>query len=351
MNESILLRFESEGRPLRVVEFGVEQGIVFDRHPDASPLNLAIGLQPLFPQLLEPVQRRHDWRNKEFLLAAAIHDGGLRFSGHKGDPEGLPQGVYDLTVEIESFRFRDADQRITLRDGKQTEVTVHEEPDRRRIVLRDNFDPLTQGIVANPESVVDGQPLLDWLKNPIPRASRKACLLNVAAKLRIPPAAGAGLTTPLTTAFKYMYFADVDRVYAAADAGLDARLKDLVARKLWVKEGRPNAPIHLRLLDSLQRLKDPIPAEEARQFTLTSYRQGGRNCLQIVTATPPAGSPRPHVYTDVDIDLGNPLWDLQGLIVHVGELLDPGRTDHLALHRSLYKGEAADFKFYDIAES
>jgi len=351
MNESILLRFESEGRPLRIVEFDAEQGVVFDRHPAASPLNLAIGLQPVFPQLLEPVQRRRDWRNKEFLLDAAIRDGGLRFSGYRGDPEGLPQGVYDLTVEVESYRFRDADQRIVLRSGEQREVLVQEAPDRRRLMLRDNFDPLTLGIVTSPESVVDGQPLMDWLRNPVPRATRKACLLNIAAKLRVPPAAGAGLTTPLATGIDYMYFAEVDRVYAAASAGLNERLEDLVSRKLWVKEGRPNAPIHFRLLDSLQLLKDPIPADEAKKFTLTSYRQGGRNSLQIVTATPPAGSSHSHVYTDIDIDLGNPLWDLQGLIVHIGELLDPGHTDHLALHRSLYKGEAADFKFYDIVES
>ena len=346
MNESFLLRFELTGRPLNVVSFRADEGIVFDQHRDASPLIIAIGLQPLFPRLLDPVRQRHDWRNKEFFLDATIDSGGLRVSGFQGDPDGLPEGPYDITVELESFRFRDAAQRIVLHSGQQFQITVHEEPDPRRVRLRNNIDPLTSALLMEAQSVVDGMPLNEWLKSPIPRAARQACLLNILAKLRVPPDPPRGFTEPLTSAVEFIYFADVDRAYAAAQPDLATNVQRLADARLWAVEGPPTAGIHQRLRDSLTRLG--IQASDAQRFDLTSYRQGGRNCLQIVIASPPPGFRDSTLYADIDIDLGNPLWDLEGLIVHIGELLDPGKTDHLALHRALDKGETKDFLYYDV---
>ena len=347
MNESLLLQFEAGGRPLKIQRFRAEEGIVFERDPGASPLNAAIGLRPVYPELLALVQRRHDWRRGEFRLDVAIDSGGLRFSGYKGDPEGLPDGIYDLTVQVESYEFRDGEQRVSLGEGQKAVVTLHEKPDLRRVQLHDNFDHLTAAVINNPQSKVDGQPLLEWLKNPLPRAARQACLLNVLCKLRVPPDPTHGLREPLTEAIGSIYFADVDRVYAAAKPELADRLDRLVEAKLWVKEGHPAAAIHQRLLTSLVD-RFQIGRETAARFTLFSYRQGGRNCLQIVVASPPAGVPETRLYADIDIDLGNPLWDLEGLIVHTGELLDPGKTDHLSLHAKLNKGETKDFLYYDM---
>ena len=349
MNESLVVRFESSERSLKVTGFRRDEGIVFDEHPDASPLNLALGLQPLFPRLLDPVRQRRDWRSGQFLLNARVESGALVFSGFLGDPQGLPVGPYDVTVEVEAFRFHDAGQRIIIRENAQTEMVLHEDPDPRRVQLRSSIDPLTLAVLENPKSVVDGEPLMTWLKSPIPRAARKACTLNVLAKMRVPVAPAMGFTDPLIGALNFLYFADVDRVYASAKPGLQPHIEKLVASELWVREGRPNAPIHERLLDSLTRLG--ISPNDARSFALTSYRQGGRNCLQIVVAAPPSSFPDPTLYLDIDIDLGNPLWDLEGLLVHAGELLDPGRTDHLALYKKLDRGETADFLYYDIVEA
>jgi hypothetical protein len=91
-----------------------------------------------------------------------------------------------------------------------------------------------------------------------------------------------------------------------------------------------------------------VPDADALRFSLMSYRQGGRNCLQIVVASPPQGLADTTVYADIDIDLGNPLWDLEGLIVHLGELLDSGRTDHFSLRRALQRGPTSDFVYYDV---
>ena len=346
MNESLLVRFESPSRSLRVVRFRVNEGVVFDHHPDASPLNLAIGLQPLFPSLLDPVRRRHDWRDNRFFLDATVDSGGLRFSGFQGDPEGFPEGPYDVTVEVEALRFRDSAQRVILRSQQQTQITLTEEPDPRRVRLHDNVDPLTAAVLENPDSQVDGAQLRDWLHSDVPRATRKACLLNILAKLRVPPAPAQGFPDPLTPLVQFVYVADVDRVYAAVSTDLPAQLQRLLDAKLWVFEGHPAAAIHQRLRRSLARFN--IPESEAEQFVLNSYRQGGRNCLQIVTATRPPGAGDARFYADIDIDLGNPLWDLEGLFVHIGELLDASKTDHFRLHKAFQDGPTSDFLYYDI---
>lgn len=57
-------------------------------------------------------------------------------------------------------------------------------------------------------------------------------------------------------------------------------------------------------------------------------------------------------YADLDIDLGNPLEDLAGFVIHMGELIAPGKTDHLALLGKLVKIKAvAPFLFYEVVES
>ncbi|MBM3747636.1 MAG: hypothetical protein FJW34_17760 [Acidobacteria bacterium] len=346
MNESLLLRFRTEDRPVNVIDFKADDGVVFDWHRDASPLNLALGLQPVFPGHLDPVRRRRDWRNKEFALDAVVHDGGLRLSGFRGDPEGLPAGVYDLTVEVESMEFKKPSERIEIPRGGQHVETFVEEPETRTVSVHENFDSITAQILNHPRSSIEDEQVLTWLRSERPRPARKACLLNILAKLRVPPERQSGLTEPLARALDFLYFADVDRIYAAAQPALLEALKRLTAAKLWVEEGYPAASIHRRLIDSLGRFG--IPAADAARYELVSYRQGGRNCLQICAASPPEGCGKPEIYLDIDMDLGNPLWDLEGLIVHLGELLDPGRTDHLALHRALNQGATEDFLYYDV---
>lgn len=339
MNQSILIQFRSPDRSLRIVGFSKDEGIVFDDHPDPSPLNVAFGLQPLIPPKIPP-RFLHDG---VFKLGAALESGGLRLSGFRGDPKAFPMGTYDINVEVESFRFHNASQRVSVDPDKESSMTLDEEPDRRQVKLRGGIDAETQSVLSNEKSIVDKKRVLSWLEDAVPRAARKACLLNILAKMRVPAASDSGMPDPLTKMLKFVYFADVDRIYAAVGKGLSARLERLVEQKRWVREGRPRAKIHRRLLATLDQFG--FGAEEAKGFPLTSYRQGGRNALQIVLAQPPKGD---LLFADLDIDLGNPLWDLAGFFVHLGEVLDSGRTDHLKLHKNLDQGETEDFLYYDV---
>lgn len=68
--------------------------------------------------------------------------------------------------------------------------------------------------------------------------------------------------------------------------------------------------------------------------------------MQVTVARPENASDR--FYADVDLDLGNPLQDVAGFLVHFGEIVVPGRTDHFRLRRRLVRGEMAQFIYYEI---
>ena len=238
MDEKIFMRFQNDGKPMRVGSFSPEEGIVFDSPKDASPLNIAFGLQALLPGRLDPVRLRHDWRDKEFGLDVMAKDAGLLFSGYKGDQEGLPFGVYDLTVEVESYRFKNGEQRVVIGQGKQVEIVLDAEPDTRQVKLLNNYDKATAKLVNN--SAMDGQDLEQWLSSKTPREVRKACLLNILTKLAAPPMKDIAKKS-LTDRISSVHFADVDRIYAMADPALTSDLDGFVKKDGWVAEGKPKA--------------------------------------------------------------------------------------------------------------
>lgn len=345
VDERIFLRFEQAGRPLRATSFEMRTGITFEEPQDGSPLNVALGLQSLQPARLTAVQQRHGWTNGQFALDARLVEGGILFSGAGGDAAGLPPGPYDLTVEVESYAFRNGQTRIFVKDGASTTLVLQVKPDTRRIVLSDNFDAKTAALID--ASTVDTKPMAGWLDGkvrPVPRVQRRACVLNVLARLAAPPM--PKVKRGLTGQFLGVHFADVDRIYASADPELHDVLKGFVKADGWKAEGSPTHPIHKRLVaDAIARVPE-LQGKAEHDFDLQSYRQGGRTGLQIVVAIPRFA--HPVVYADIDIDLGNPLWDLQGVFIHLGEILDGGPTDHFKVHEKLAKMLPPELNFYKV---
>ena len=72
--------------------------------------------------------------------------------------------------------------------------------------------------------------------------------------------------------------------------------------------------------------------------------------MQAVIAVPPGGDANRRHYADLDIDLGNPLQDVEGALIHFGELLTPGKTDHLKLAEKLATGATEDFMYYKVVK-
>jgi hypothetical protein len=114
-------------------------------------------------------------------------------------------------------------------------------------------------------------------------------------------------------------------------------------KKPFYAEGPPHADIH-RLL--LTRMQEKGLEADIADYRLESFRQEGKTCLQAVVAIPRNGDGR--YYADLDIDLGNPLQDVEGFFIHIGELLGDSATDHFALRNKLLKGTTKDFVYYKV---
>jgi hypothetical protein len=136
-----------------------------------------------------------------------------------------------------------------------------------------------------------------------------------------------------------------DRIYAKVDRTMLDRLNALALdpSKPFFAEGKPRSAIHGRLLSAI-----PEPVDVRARFgDLQSFRGEGKPSMQAVIAVPPADLP--HTYAEFDLDLGNPLQDILGFVVHMGELLDGKPTNHLDLRKKLVKTKASRFIYYTVS--
>jgi hypothetical protein len=141
-----------------------------------------------------------------------------------------------------------------------------------------------------------------------------------------------------------VYYVANDRIYTRVDRSLVDTLRTLAddPAKPFYAEGTPRAAVPGRLLSGL-----PEPPDvKARFVTVSSFRGEGRPSMQAVVVIPPADLP--HTYAEFDLDLGNPLQDVLGFFVHMGELLDGRPTNHLDMRKVLAKAKASDFLYYTV---
>jgi hypothetical protein len=286
------------------------------------------------------VRQARGWQPGEFNVNMSLDEGELVITGK--DKDALPKGTYWVQMFIQdvlpiktvvfSVKADQTDRMVPI--PVQTEVrTVN------LTVAFDKFDPQIRSVLESPNSRLDGKPVEDWLLAPEPRASRKACLLNLMAALRSTPTAA----DPLISSVQSIFLGAPDRIYARVDSSMHTRCGaySTDSNQDFNAEGTPTAAVHRRLLDQAEARG----IGKAADYSLWSFRAEGPPSLQVVAAPWKAGNP---FCADIDIDLGNPLQDLQGFVTHMGELLGGKLTDHFALWSKLKTRPAKDFLYYTI---
>jgi hypothetical protein len=333
--EGFELEFTRDGVMLPVTDIVPGEGVILGGEIDNWPLGVALQLEPLSPGtrvIWERIQRDQGWFDAHTFRFKLSRSGErLRFEGIR--PDLLPSGTYRGSVFVSGYRFHTRVLQFTIPPNESVHVPVPEKPERRQITRihpLDDFDPLTRQIVE--QSRIDGISLDTWLRDNTRRIARQAAVLNLLAKLRTP----IGSNPPLSEAVIRLIFADIDRVYAELVPGFADRFE---IAESGFGEDRVVHTTHLKLLRRIPN---------GSGYHLESFRQQTPQLsLQVAVAVPDRATDLQ--YADIDIDLGNPFTTPLGFFIHLGELLDPGKTDHLAVFDDLCTSPVNDFLYYELA--
>lgn len=338
MDEFIEVRFQRNGKRLRVKR-QVPGGIEFDE-PDPLERTVGIGFDARSDatrERMNSIRRVQGWEPGQFKLKVSSEDGSLILRGV--NEHALPEGLYKVRLQIEEAKTLGGAQTADVDHDGHAVVDIAVAMDDRIVdVDLDDCDQDIRDVLDR--STVDDVAAIEWLEDPGRRPTRQACLLNLLASLRTRPASGV----PLVKLVHDVFVVGNDRAYAKVDRSLLDRIQALALdpKMPFFAEGKPNAPIHGRLLSALPESLDV----KARFTELLSFRGEGKPSLQVVIAIPPPELP--HTYAEFDLDLGNPLQDVLGLFVHIGELLDGKPTNHLDMRKVLAKTKASEFLYYTI---
>jgi hypothetical protein len=345
MNEGFQIQLTKQGAPWPVDSLSAE-GIVLNGESDAFPRALRLEFDarsPVTALQMNRVRQLRGWQPLEFNLHAAALNGTIQFTGY--DPHSLPSGNYWIRCEISDLKLPATQKSVDIAANQSTfRVDLSATQDPRTVTLTTafaEFDPAILSVLQAPASTFDGLATDAWLASPNPRPSRKACLLNVLAKLRTVPSP----QHPLIAHVSRLFFAGTERVYGVVAPALISTLQALSAsdgNQEFMYEGSPTSPTHQKILARVEQQG----WGQASDYDLHSFRQFGKFSLQAVVAVPRTAG-RPH-YADFDIDLGNPLQDVQGFLIHMGELAGGKATDHLALRDKL-KGSTKEFLYYRVS--
>ena len=338
MNEYIEVRFRRNGKPFRLSRQRAG-GIEFDE-PD--PLERTVGItfqaaSDATRERMNSIRRIQGWDPGQFKLTVSVEDGSLILRGVNA--HALPEGLYKLKAQIEETRTPGAFKTADVKQDGHAVITLDVRVDERGIAVDLNACDADIRRVID-QSVVDGMAAVSWLEDENRRPTRQACLLNLLASLRTRPT----VRTPLVRLIHEVFHVGNDRLYAKVDRVLYDTIVGLSEdpTKPFYAEGTPRAPVHGLLLSGL-----PEPPEVRARFTeLRSFRGEGKPSMQAVIAVPPSNLS--YTYAEFDLDLGNPLQDVLGFFVHMGELLDGKPTNHLDLRKGLAKTKAREFLYYTV---
>lgn len=334
MNEKLVLSLTQAGQPLNIdqlehVQFDVG-GVVLNGERSAWPRGLRFAFDGVgaTKNTLRTLRLQQGLPADQHTFNVALQNGALVFTTLK--PHTLPQGVYAFSLRISDLVFTAPRVQLEWRNGETAKhVALAVQSEAQRLALQPSLqaDTLLHALLAT-RTQLDGLAGTDWLAQPAPRSRRQACLLNVLAKLRALTVNGQSLVEEI----EQIFFADVDRLYARVSVDFFNLVRALEAdpAQPFRRDLGPLSATHLRL----KRRLPSADQDATERYTFQSYRQDAAPSLQIVIAIPPDDRPR-GFYADIDIDLGNPRRDAAGFVIHLGELLNPGQTDHLKLRRQL----------------
>ena len=343
MNESIMIGFKRDGDSVPVTKLHADKkegGITLEGETSAFPRGFGLSVTPanaVTKERVFRVQQRLGWlASRDFKLNVSRQGPRLRVKGV--DAKALPAGRYDVEFELSGINFRRSELRnVRIQEGGALELTFEEKPPKQRFELNTTvgkFDQETKAILRASE--LDDKRADRWLQSNVRhRDLRKACLMNILAKLAIVPNRDGRLNQFV----RKVIFVEQDRLYAE----VDPEFFEIIKREFLPKDKTVHST-HKRLLRK-------IPGS-TKGYRLRSHREKkGIGSLQVVGAIPKKGASASSEvrFVDIDIDEANPGFSPGRFLVHAGHLFRSGKTNHLKL-RGKITSQTSDFLYYNAVD-
>ena len=346
MREKILISLKRNGRTVPVTGLVTERqngGIILANESSAFPRGFCVEFSPAPGATAARVARvaqRLGWpTGGPMKLKVSISEGDIQIEGIAED--ALPAGTYKIGLRVNGIRLKRASgRRISVRNQGTAQLTLEEVLPKYRFELNETFsrfDEHTKKILD--ASRLDGLAASEWLgPQVLHRDRRKACLMNILAKLRVVPS----IDRPLSEHVRKLFVVEDNRIYAEVDPPFFTIVSDEnLNEDSFLQRDATVHETHRRLLRR-KRLSD-------QDYDLKSYRENlPTGSLQVIGAVPKrGGTPSPEVrFVDIDIDEANPAYDALRAAIHFGHLLGGHQTDHFEMRKTLALQAANDFLYY-----
>ena len=183
------------------------------------------------------------------------------------------EGDYFVRVRVGGIEFETTRKAVPLRRRAPPTIQFVERAPTKALRLSrpvGEFHQRMLDILDN--SRLDRQRATAWIQSAVNRDRRRACVLNILAKLATLTGAG----TPLLNHVRRIFLADSDRIYISAAPAL---LTGVQACDAMVSDGHIHET-HQRLVKRLPR------AARASDYSLQGFRETENPSLQIVLARP-----------------------------------------------------------------
>lgn len=321
MNSFVISLVDRSNRPLRIDTFD-SWGVTLNEEFDCWPRNVTLSIEPANKATkvrLNQVSAKFGWNPSEIRLVPFVNE-GLGFRGMTDS--SFPAGFYYARVRIDDLRTYGGKKLLQINDNDQVRLPFVVDQDPRQVVLDrspSKFPKEMARLFLDSRSNIEGGDLSQFIKAETKRGRRKACIMNILAVLQ----ALSNSAFPLIHKIRFIFFADVDRVYVNADPTIFQEL---------ITQFRVD-PVVERSHYRLQRiLQQKLP--NAQFSKPVSFRQIANPSLQVVFWGVISNDEK-YAFLDLDIDWGSPQTDVYGLFTHIGEIIIPGKTDHFKLRQKL----------------